>query len=67
MFSLVDSKCSVLQNYSTLLSRKIEALCTGDPHDRDAPTDNPHDDGEHGNPHDSGGKHDEGDNCHGAQ
>jgi hypothetical protein len=45
--------------------------CTGDPHDRDAPTGNPHDDGEYGNPHDSAKHHHGGaegpDNCPGAQ
>jgi hypothetical protein len=54
---------------SMMMGQNVKASCTGDPHDRDAPTGNPHDDGEHGNPHDSGGGHhgQEGDNCHGAQ
>ena len=53
----------------TAAHQQVNATCTGDPHDRDAPTGNPHDDGDHGNPHDSGGRHGggEGDNCHGAQ
>lgn len=51
-----------------ILPAQAFAACTGDPHDRDAPTGNPHDDGEHGNPHDSGGRHGgERDNCNGAQ
>ena len=51
----------------TAAYQQVNAACTGDPHDRDAPTGNPHDDGDHGNPHDSGGRRGEGDNCHGAQ
>ena len=42
----------------TAAYQQVNAACTGDPHDRDAPT---------GNPHDSGGRRGEGDNCHGAQ
>jgi hypothetical protein len=50
-------------------TNQVFAACTGDPNDGDAPTANPHDPGEHGNPHDShgGGHHGEGDNCNGAQ
>ena len=42
----------------TAAYQQVNAACTGDPHDRDAPT---------GNPRDSGGRRGEGDNCHGAQ
>ena len=47
-------------------SNQVQALCTGNPHDADAPTGNPHDANEPtGNPHDqsSGGHHHEGPDC----
>jgi hypothetical protein len=54
----------------TAAHQQVNAACTGDPHDMDSgPTGNPHDDSEHGNPHDSGlgDGHGGGDSCHGAQ
>ena len=54
------------------VNAKVPAGCTGDPHDSDAPTGNPHDGTEVGNPHDAashggGHQHEGADSCPGAQ
>ena len=54
---------------TTQVQAQVPNGCTGDPHDRDAPTGNPHDAGEGGNPHDNSHHHhgEGGDTCPGAQ
>jgi len=66
---------AILTTTLTATFAAVPVGCTGDPHDRDAPTGNPHDSAnspsgtEGGNPHDVGGFHDqhEHDSCPGSQ